>query len=152
MYSERIPFINIYFCIKYWYLFTLFLIFLLKSITTKTFLTGIQQCHNECSSKDKNVTKINGTVSIISGGSPFSYTYSAKTWYYNHETESFTNGPNLLERRRYHGSATIVDKVSKAKIPIVTGGSSVHDYLKSTELLIDGQWQTGTIHCENFIT
>ena len=92
------------------------------------------------------ITKINDTVSILSGGSPYSYTYYPLTWYYNHETESFTPGPNLLQRRRFHGSATIVDKVSKAKIPIVTGGSSVHDYLKSTELLIDGQWQTGTIY------
>ena len=97
------------------------------------------------------ITKINDTVSILSGGSPYSYTYYPLTWYYNHETESFTPGPNLLQRRRYHGSATIVDKVSKAKIPIVTGGSSVHDYLKSTELLIDGQWQTGTIYSSYII-
>ena len=100
---------------------------------------------------DMAMTKINGTVSILSGGSPSTWAYSTQTWYYNHETESFTPGPNLLEGRRYHGSATIVDKVSKAKIPIVTGGSSVHDYLKSTELLIDGQWQTGTIYSSYII-
>ena len=34
-----------------------------------------------------------------------------------------------------------VDKVTKAKIPIVTGGHGASD---STELLINGQWQSGT--------
>ena len=34
-----------------------------------------------------------------------------------------------------------VDKVTKAKIPIVTGGNGASD---STELLINGQWQSGT--------
>ena len=100
------------------------------------------------------ITIINSTVSIITGGTNNNDELpdiTSKTWYYNHETESFTPGPNLLQRRRYHGSATIVDKVSKAKIPIVTGGSSVHDYLKSTELLIDGQWQTGTIYSSYII-
>ena len=34
-----------------------------------------------------------------------------------------------------------VDKVTKAKIPMVTGGTGASD---STELLINGQWQSGT--------
>ena len=34
-----------------------------------------------------------------------------------------------------------VDKVTQAKIPIVTGGNGASD---STELLINGQWQSGT--------
>ena len=91
------------------------------------------------------MTAINDTVSILSGGMTNADVISAKTWYYNHDTEVFTSGPDLLMKRRYHGSATIVDKVTKAKIAVVTGGSN--DRTPMTELLIDGQCTTGTIQC-----
>ena len=92
------------------------------------------------------MTKINGTVSLLSGGRTNKDSYSAKTWYYNHDTETFTSGPDLMEGRRYHGSALNVDKVTKSKIVVVTGGYN-GNILDSTELLINGQWQTGTIQC-----
>ena len=38
------------------------------------------------------MTKINGTVSLLSGGWTDTDSYSAKTWYYNHDTETFTSG------------------------------------------------------------
>ena len=95
---------------------------------------------------DMAMTKINGTVSILSGGSPSTWAYSTQTWYYNHETEAFTSGPALMEGRVYHGSATNEDKVTKAKIVVVTGGYN-GNIMDSTELLINGQWQTGTIQC-----
>ena len=89
------------------------------------------------------MTKMNDTVSLLSGGF-INSALSAKTWYYNHDTEAFTSGPDLLQGRRLHGSAINVDKVTKAKIVVVTGGfASVS--LDSTEMLINGQWQTGTI-------
>ena len=50
-----------------------------------------------------------------------------------------------MEGRRNHGSAINVDKVTKAKIVVITGGRN--PYLDSTEMLINGQWQTGTIQC-----
>ena len=90
------------------------------------------------------ITAINSTVSILSGGWTNANSASSQTWLYNHETETFSSGPTLLEGRQFHASATIVDKVTKAKIPVVTGG---HYYVDSTELLIDGQWQTGKIQC-----
>ena len=92
------------------------------------------------------MTKINGTVSLLSGGETNSNQYSAKTWYYNHDTETFTSGPDLMEGRRLHGSALNVDKMTKSKIVVVTGGYN-GNYMDSTELLINGQWQTGTIQC-----
>ena len=96
------------------------------------------------------MTSINDTVSIISGGSLGNYQavdyFTNQTWYYNHETESFTPGPNLLEGRELHGSATNVDKVTKAKVAVVAGGyNGASTRLDSTELLINGQWQTGTV-------
>ena len=51
------------------------------------------------------MTKLNGTVSLLSGGYTDTNSYSAQTWYYNHDTETFTSGPDLLEGRRHHGSA-----------------------------------------------
>ena len=90
------------------------------------------------------ITSINSTVSILSGGSTDATPSSPLTWYFNHETNVFSSGPSLLEGRRYHGSATYMDKVTKEKIPMVTGGlgSGKSD---STELLINGIWQPGTI-------
>ena len=67
--------------------------------------------------------------------------------YYNHDTETFTSGPDLLEGRKVHGSALNVDKVTKSKIAVVTGGNNGIVRLDSTEMLINGQWQTGTIQC-----
>ena len=97
------------------------------------------------------ITSINSTVSILSGGSTSANSYSPVTWYFNHETKVFSSGPSLLEGRIDHGSATCVDKVTKARIPIVAGGYDVYlsttllsTYgLDSTELLINGQWQSG---------
>ena len=95
------------------------------------------------------ITSINSTVSILSGGRTIATHFSRLTWYFNHETNIFSAGPNLLEGRKIHGSATCVDKVTKAKIPIVTGGYGYYQggsvILDSTELLINGQWQSGNI-------
>ena len=92
------------------------------------------------------ITSINSTVSILSGGYTSASYFSRLTWYFNHETNIFSDGPSLLEGRNRHGSATCVDMVTKAKIPIVTGGQGDGwAALDSTELLINGQWQSGTI-------
>ena len=58
----------------------------------------------------------------------------------------FTSGPDLLVGRRAHGSATIMDKVTKGKIAVVTGGYN-GKRMDSTEMLMNGQWETGTISC-----
>ena len=100
------------------------------------------------------ITSINSTVSILSGGLTMTLatSYSPLTWYFNHETNIFSAGPSLLEGREQHGSAACVDKVTKSKIPIVTGGKGSGDvYLDSTELLINEQWQPGTIKCKKHI-
>ena len=86
-------------------------------------------------------------MSIITGGNTSTPYITSETWYYNHEAKTFTSGPKLMEARSSHGSATIVDKTTKEKIPVVTGGyvdNKLFQVTDSTELLIDGQWQTGT--------
>ena len=95
------------------------------------------------------ITSINSTVSILSGGQTSIHSHSRLTWYFNHESGAFSTGPSLQEGRLDHGSAICVDKVTKAKIPIVTGGRGSGDVtLDSTELLINEQWQPGTIKCK----
>ena len=96
------------------------------------------------------ITSINSTVSLLSGGDTDAG-YSPLTWYFNHETNEFSSGPSLLQGRYKHGSATVVDKVTKAKIPMVTGGYN-GGTLDSTELLINGIWQSGTIQCPKIAT
>ena len=93
------------------------------------------------------ITSVNSKVSILTGGSTSANYYSPKTWYFNHETGAFSSGPPLVVGRTRHGSATIVDKVTNAKISIVTAGDTTGNdpYLDSTELLINEQWQLGTI-------
>ena len=56
------------------------------------------------------ITNLNHTSSIISGGSTKSGSYTSKTWFYNHKTKEFSAGPALLQARRSHASATLVDK------------------------------------------
>ena len=89
------------------------------------------------------ITSVNSEVSLLSGGAISGNSYSPLTWYFNHETNVFSSGPSLFQGRHWHGSATVVDKVTKAKIPMVTGGYNAGT-LDSTELLINGQWQSGT--------
>jgi hypothetical protein len=103
------------------------------------------------------ITSINSTVSLLSGGYTSSNSRSPLTWYFNHETNVFSSGPSLLKGRYDHGSATVVDKVTKAKIPMVTGGYNYDNdgngaYMDSTELLINGIWQSGTIQCPKIAT
>ena len=94
------------------------------------------------------MSKINDTVSLLSGGVTNMNTASAQTWFYNHDTEAFTSGPDLMESRLDHGSAMNVDRVTKAKIAVVTGGACCNgNVMDSTEMLINGQWQAGTIQC-----
>jgi hypothetical protein len=97
------------------------------------------------------ITSINSTVSLLSGGRTGGSLYSWYSWYFNHDTNVFSSGPSLLIGRRYPGSATVVDKVTKAKIPMVTGGYN-GGTLDSTELLINGIWQSGTIQCPKIAT
>ena len=97
---------------------------------------------------DHAITSVNASVSILTGGRLNAYFFSHLTWYFNHETKSFSSGPSLLQGREAHSSATVVDKVTNGKIPIVAGGSGNGVVLDSTELLSNGQWQSGTIQCK----
>ena len=89
------------------------------------------------------IASINSTISIITGG--WLNTATDKTWYFNHASQEFQPGPNLLEARDYHSMGTITDQHTKEKTVIVAGGFG-DDGLDSTEMFINGEWVTGTNH------
>ena len=96
------------------------------------------------------IASVNSTVSIMSGGWTSLDRYSDQTWYFNHATQEFQTGPNLLEARRYHSSGTITDQETKDKIVVVAGGKSKSGvwsyYTDSTEILLNGNWVIGKNH------
>ena len=95
---------------------------------------------------DHAITSYNEKLSILTGENRLD---DALTWYYNHENGEFTSGPKLNRARRDHASATLVDKVTNEKIPVVAGGlgksedSEPYPTQESTEMLINGKWQIG---------
>ena len=103
---------------------------------------------------------INSTCSMFIGGSvdrSYGYHY-ASTFFYNHnEGElhhfgNWTNGPSLIQGRRYPAAGIVTDEVTDEHFVVVTGGDvadlSVFAYyvdLDSTEILQDGEWVQGKI-------
>ena len=76
--------------------------------------------------------------------------YSDKTWYFNHASQEFQPGPNLLQARRIHSSGTVTDQETKEKMVIIAGGSNSTDFLDSTEMLLNGEWKTDKNHRESY--
>ena len=102
------------------------------------------------------IASVNSTTSLLSGGCTIHQMDcgSPLTFFYNHVTQVFTSGPSLNIGRNYHASGTIIDKVTKEKFVVVTGGESYNDYngnyyIDSTEILVDQQWQEGTKYMLN---
>ena len=96
------------------------------------------------------IASVNSTTSIISGGCTIHQMdcTSPLTFYYNHVTQVFMSGPSLNLGRNYHASGTIIDKVTKEKFVVVTGGEIDGYSEDSTEILVNQHWQEGTNICE----
>ena len=91
------------------------------------------------------IASINSTVSIITGGAGGGY--SDKTWYFNHASQEFQPGPNLLKARGYHSSGTVTDQETKEKMTVTAGGLDPFK-LDSTEILVNELWIPGK-HIQN---
>ena len=108
------------------------------------------------------VAVVNETTSILTGGLTDglcqidcldSFRHLDKTWFFNHVSQQFQTGPNLITGRYDHTSATIQDKVTMENIVAVIGGfkgTIPTAYLDSVELLINGEseWQQGKKSCK----
>ena len=95
------------------------------------------------------IATVNASTLIISGGHTSASSqnfWSPLTWYFNHVTQKFQEGPSLMERRSFHASATVVDHNTNENIVVVAGGMQGDRLLDSTELLVNGEWTQGKSH------
>jgi len=83
---------------------------------------------------------INSSVAIFSGGW-VDGSRSRQTFFYKHETRTFSPGPELNTARESHATGTLIDQETNEVIPMVTGGYNYPETLDSTEILLDGQWK-----------
>ena len=91
------------------------------------------------------MAKVDLSISMIIGG--YSYdndlTYD-NTWYFEHHTEKFSDGPRLLEERCDHTAGVIKDSVfTDEKRVVVVGGFNSGSTLKSVEWLVSDKWEQG---------
>ena len=98
------------------------------------------------------IAAVNASTFIISGGRSNTNIFSPVTWYFNHVTQEFQQGPSLMEERVWHVSGTVVDHQTNENIVVVAGGAcsycTIGGILNSTELLINGEWQQGKNHAK----
>ena len=83
---------------------------------------------------------------LIAGINSFNSMPSSNTYYYNHKTTNWTNGPILNFARSYFGAGIVFDDITQEKLVVVTGGiytNSTNDSLNSTEILMDDKWYLG---------
>jgi hypothetical protein len=89
---------------------------------------------------------VNSTTVMVIGGGQNGQDYSGKTFYFTFGEESWTEGPELKNKRRYHSCGKIRrNKETQEMSIIVAGGSDGSSYLSSVEILHEGsnEWQTG---------
>ena len=97
------------------------------------------------------IASINSTVSVMTGGGFIGFP-SNQTWYFNHTSQEFQPGPNLLRSRYLHSSGSVTDQKTKEKMIIIAGGRSIGLVnLKSTEMLLNDEWKKGKTHTESYI-
>ena len=89
------------------------------------------------------ITLVNDTVSIITGGGNNAIRATKLSWYFNHLTQEFSKGPDLLIPRRSHASGTLIDGGTNEKIPVVAGGMDYGITVNSTEFLLNEKWNKG---------
>jgi hypothetical protein len=89
-----------------------------------------------------NSTTVMAIGGIQNGG------YSRKTFYLTFGEESWTEGPELKNKRRYHSCGKIRRNKESQEMSIIVAGGYVHgsSYLSSVEILDEGsnEWQTGS--------
>ena len=95
-----------------------------------------------------SIVGFNETSSLIIGGAVrvnFTYSYgSDKTWFFDHVTETFTEGPKLNVGRSQHSAGVIIDSDTNERTIVVTGGmEDSTSFLNSTEILKGNYWEQG---------
>ncbi len=94
------------------------------------------------------IVTVNLTTVMVIGGEQNGhiFIYSGKTFYFTFGEQSWTEGPELKNKRSYHSCGKIKrDKESQEMSIIVAGGGDGSSALSSVEILDEGsnEWQTG---------
>ena len=90
---------------------------------------------------------VDDTLSMLIGGS-FLFEYNMitqKTYYFDHQSQNWIQGPNLMQARWQHAAGIVTDQVTNEELIIVTGGDHNGILLDSTEMLFNNQWHQGKI-------
>ncbi len=94
---------------------------------------------------DHCMVTVNSTTVMVIGGEQ-NRQISGKTFYFTFEEESWTEGPELRNKRRWHSCGKIRrNKETQEMSIIAAGGYDDGVYLSSVEILHEGsnKWQTG---------
>ena len=91
------------------------------------------------------IISLNKSNSMLIGGNTKSVISSKKTYYYNHFSKTWVNGPELLTGRYGHTAGLIMDHITQSTNIVVVGGSTNVGMLDSVELLYSGEdeWKQG---------
>jgi hypothetical protein len=87
---------------------------------------------------------VNSTTVMVIGGVQNGY-YSGKTFYFTFGEESWTEGPKLKNKRKYHSCGKIRRNKEIQEMSIIVAGGFGGSFLSSVEILDEGsnEWQTG---------
>ncbi len=87
---------------------------------------------------------VNSTTVMVIGGVQNGQ-ISGKTFYFTFGEESWTEGPELKNKRRYHRCGKIRRNKESQEMSIIVAGGWDGSYLSSVEILDEGssKWQTG---------
>ena len=86
---------------------------------------------------------ISNDLTIVIGGLSPGSGILAQTFYYDHSSEQWVDGPTLNQARSEHAAGTVTDEVTIERLVVVSGGFDGSDAMKSTEILQDGDWSLG---------
>ena len=94
---------------------------------------------------EHSLININSSFSFLIGGETENDLYSFLTYFYNHLTNEWSNGPNLLQGRQGHAAGTVIDHGTHQQHVVVVGGVGEFDQFDSVELLYYGknEWSQG---------
>ena len=65
------------------------------------------------------------------------------TFFYNHKSNSWSEGPSLWEERIQHAAGVVTDEFTNEKLIVTTGGMIGTLLLDSIEVLFENQWHIG---------
>ena len=106
----------------------------------------VSQANQPAGMNNLVIFSVNDTYSIICGGSTgdpnvYDEDFTLKsTWFYNHVTQHFHKGPNMINPRSWHVSGSL--KYGNQEAQIVAGGDG-DESSRLVEILINGQWKQG---------